>query len=233
MNPRKDSADRGAGSGCMARLVRCSSFLVRGQVGVEGEVNAIYGSSMIDPHHRLDSKADEFMAGVFCRECLKGVKELRRNLHRKTIVILREFMKDLRAYLIEKRAKPALQRYWCKLRDSGLCGYQASLCCLLGFFLSFGLCYADQITNDVHQDPTTRDGATDTVELPQEKGVGKSARSDEAAPPSGDGLQTGQSVDLHLLLMCALGSWLGMTLIYQVGDLVTTRMARKVSSTND
>ena len=28
MKPRKDTADRGAGSGCMARLVRCSSFLV-------------------------------------------------------------------------------------------------------------------------------------------------------------------------------------------------------------
>ena len=27
MKPRKDSADKGAGSGCMARLVRCSSFL--------------------------------------------------------------------------------------------------------------------------------------------------------------------------------------------------------------
>ena len=26
MKPRKDSADKGAGSGCMARLVRCSSF---------------------------------------------------------------------------------------------------------------------------------------------------------------------------------------------------------------
>lgn len=26
-NPRKDSADKGAGSGCMARLVRCSSFI--------------------------------------------------------------------------------------------------------------------------------------------------------------------------------------------------------------
>jgi len=28
MKPRKDSADSGAGSGCMARLVRCSSFSV-------------------------------------------------------------------------------------------------------------------------------------------------------------------------------------------------------------
>ena len=30
MKLRKDSADRGAGSGCMARLVRCSSSLVAG-----------------------------------------------------------------------------------------------------------------------------------------------------------------------------------------------------------
>ena len=29
MNPQKDSADREAGSGCMARLVRCSSFSLR------------------------------------------------------------------------------------------------------------------------------------------------------------------------------------------------------------
>jgi hypothetical protein len=27
MKPRKDSADKGAGSGCMARLVRCDSFV--------------------------------------------------------------------------------------------------------------------------------------------------------------------------------------------------------------
>jgi hypothetical protein len=30
MKPRKDSADKGAGSGCMARLVRCSSLFFMG-----------------------------------------------------------------------------------------------------------------------------------------------------------------------------------------------------------
>jgi hypothetical protein len=34
MNPPENSADRGAGSGCMARLVRCSSFLRKLVFGV-------------------------------------------------------------------------------------------------------------------------------------------------------------------------------------------------------
>jgi hypothetical protein len=34
MKPRKDSADRGAGSGCMARLVRCSSFSGKPCIGI-------------------------------------------------------------------------------------------------------------------------------------------------------------------------------------------------------
>lgn len=33
MKPRNDSADSVAGSGCMARLVRCSSFFV-GSIGI-------------------------------------------------------------------------------------------------------------------------------------------------------------------------------------------------------
>jgi hypothetical protein len=40
MKPRKDSADRGAGSGCMARLVRCSSFFWGGNVGSGKTVEA-------------------------------------------------------------------------------------------------------------------------------------------------------------------------------------------------
>jgi hypothetical protein len=34
MKPRKDAADRGAGSGCMARLVRCSSFSCESRVWI-------------------------------------------------------------------------------------------------------------------------------------------------------------------------------------------------------
>jgi hypothetical protein len=36
MKPRKDSADKGAGSGCMARLVRCSLFFFGRVLPVSG-----------------------------------------------------------------------------------------------------------------------------------------------------------------------------------------------------
>lgn len=47
MKPRKDSADRGAGSGCMARLVRCSSFPLRGAVSFESVMTLAVVAALI------------------------------------------------------------------------------------------------------------------------------------------------------------------------------------------